>query len=284
VTNEELIRNVDLSKPNFRARSSEVYDVGDNKVIKLYFADADDCNVNREYLNTSVAFQKDCTAMECFGKVRIDGRNGLMLRKMNGRSLTSMPEQDPLILFRAGKILAQLHSKVHEQCSHELVDVRVAALEALENSVAASFLSDADRKKLEDYIKLLPESDNIIHLDFHTDNILCDRENYYVIDWMTANRGNPLVEVSMMNFLLHDAELFPGSSKVKIFLMQLVRIGIYNSYIKNYEKITGRKREDSRQWDVIAYILRLCIWKIESEREDLQLKIQKFVNEIPSEL
>ena len=50
-----------------------------------------------------------------------------------------------------------------------------------------------------------------IHYTKLYDNILCDRGNYYVIDWMTTNRGNPLVEVSMMNFLLHDAELFPGS-------------------------------------------------------------------------
>ncbi len=284
MTNEELIQNVDLSKPDFRARSSEVYDAGDGKVIKLYFEDADDYNVNREYRNTTVAFEKGCTPMECFGKVKVGGRNGLVLRKLNGRSLTSMPEKDPLILFRAGKILATLHAMVHEKCSHELVDVRTAALEAMENDAVFSFLSDASRQKLERYIRSLPESDNIIHLDFHTDNILCDGENYYVIDWMTADRGNPLVEVSMMNFLHHDAELFPGSSKFKIFLMQLVRTGIYNSYIKNYEKLTVPEAREQpamghhRLYPAAGHL------NIEFERRDLQNKIQKFVDELPSDL
>lgn len=280
MTNEELIQNVDLSRPDFRARSSEVYDVGDGKVIKLYLDESCDCDVDREYLNTTVAFQRDCTSMECFGKVKIGERKGLILKKIDGCTLTSMPQKDPLILFKAGKILAQLHAMVHEQCAHELVDVRCAALEALKNDEYFSFLCGEDRQKLENYIRSLPESDNIIHLDFHTDNILCDKKNYYVIDWTTADRGNPLIEVSMMNYLHHDAELFPGSSKVKVFLMQLVRGGIYDSYIKHYEKITGRKREDSRAWDIIVYILRLAIWNIEFERKDLQQKIQTFASEI----
>lgn len=280
MASQELINGVDLTSPLCRARSSEVFDLGDGKVLKLYFADIDENSAGIEELNTTVAFENGCTPMECFGRATVDGRNGLIFQKLNGCSLTDMPGKNPLIVFRAGEILATLHAMVHSKSSHKLRDIRKVAVDTLQNEEIFSFLSAADKEKLIAYIENLPESDNILHMDFHTDNILCDGTNYQVIDWMTAMRGNPLAEVSMMNFLHHDAELFPGSSKFKIFLMQLVRVGIYNSFIKHYEKLTGRNSKDSREWDILAYILRLGIWNIAYERGNLQNKILQFVSEI----
>lgn len=280
MTNDQLIKGVDLLKPDFSARSSEVFFLEENEVLKLYFDKVDNDNVDIEYQNTCSAFQKGCTPMECFGKVNLNGRNGLIFKRLKGCALTDMPGKNPLIIFKAGKILAGLHNMVHRQCTHELRDVRLLAADTLNTSKALEFLSPEDKQRLTDYIMALPEADNILHLDFHTDNILCDGENYQVIDWMTAARGNPLVEVSMMNFLHHDAELFPGSSKLKIFLMNLVRIYIYNSFIKEYEKLSGLRREDSRRWDIVAYVLRMGIWDIAYEHDDLKRKIEAFLKEI----
>lgn len=280
MANETLVQEIDLQNPNFRARSSEVFDLGNGKVLKLYFPEIDKESVEIEEMNTTVAFETGCTPMECFGKVTVEGRSGLIFRKLNGCSLTSMPGKDPLILFRAGKILAALHAMVHSKCSHQLRDIREVAVETLKNEEAFSFLSASEREKLIVYIEALPEADNILHMDFHTDNILCDGTNYQVIDWMTAVRGNPLAEVAMMNYLHHEAELFPGSSKLKIFLLGTVRVGIYNSFIKNYEALTGRREADSRAWEILAYVLRLGIWNIASERENLQGKILCFASEI----
>lgn len=281
MTNIELQDFVKNNQPKFKARSSEVYDLNDGTVLKLYFEDIDDENVEIEYLNTSVAFEQGCTPMECFGKVEINGRKGLILKKLEGIALTSMPEKNPLILFKAGKILGGLHALVHSKESDRLRDVRKIAVETLDkNPSAFDFLSEEDLAKTKEYILSLPEKNNIIHLDFHTDNILCDGDNNQVIDWMTAMRGDPLCEVAMMNFLFHDAELFPGSSKIKIFFMQLVRTFIYNGFIKNYEELTGLKEEDSAKWNVVVYILRKGIWDIASEKADLQQKIENFVKNI----
>ena len=76
-----LVKNCDLSKPMFRARSSEVFDLGDEKVLKLYFDSVSKENVDIELLNTTVAFETGCTPMECFGKVEVNGRQGLVFKK-----------------------------------------------------------------------------------------------------------------------------------------------------------------------------------------------------------
>lgn len=275
-----LVKNCDLSKPMFRARSSEVFDLGDEKVLKLYFDSVSKENVDIELLNTTVAFETGCTPMECFGKVEVNGRQGLVFKKLYGESLTNMPMKNPAILFTAGKIIAALHTHVHSAHSDKLRDVRQVALETLDNGLF-TFLSTEESEKLKNYISALPEADNIIHLDFHTDNIMCDGNKYQVIDWMTACKGRPEAELAMMHFLFHDAELFPGSSKLKIFLMSTVRVFIYNGFIKNYVKMNkGFSKDSHKPWDVVAYVLRLGIWDIVSERELLQNKIKAEIKNI----
>ena len=280
MTNEELLRQVNFDKPDFSARSSEVFDLGEGKVLKLYFTETEDASIDREILNTKVAFETGCTPMACYGDVKIRGRRGLIIKKLEGSSMTNMPGKNPLILFTAGKILATLHANVHSKKAPQLKDVRQETIEVLEREAVFNLLTKEDKERLKAYILALPEGDNILHMDFHTDNILCDGNNYQVIDWMTALRGNPLAEVAMMNFLHHEAELFPGSSRLKIAFMQMVRGGIYNSFIKNYEKMTGRTEAESHQWDIIAWILRLGNWNINYERENLQGKIAAFVKEV----
>lgn len=98
-----LVKNCDLSKPMFRARSSEVFDLGDEKVLKLYFDSVSKENVDIELLNTTVAFETGCTPMECFGKVEVNGRQGLVFKKLYGESLTNMPMKTPRFCSKQGK-------------------------------------------------------------------------------------------------------------------------------------------------------------------------------------
>ena len=47
MTNEELLRKVNFDKPDFSARSSEVYNLGEGKVLKLYFSETEDASIDR---------------------------------------------------------------------------------------------------------------------------------------------------------------------------------------------------------------------------------------------
>lgn len=279
MTNEELKVLIDGKEPMFKARSSAVYDIGDDKVLKLYFEDVDRDSLDIEYENTCTAFKLGCTPMECFGKFEVDGRLGLVFKKLQGVALTDAPTAvSPAYLAKGGRIIAELHAMVHKEQAPNLRDVRQVAVQTIEkNPEIFAFLSDDEKKKCEDYIMNLPACDNLIHLDFHTDNILVDGDNNQVIDWMTACKGSPLCEVAMMNFLFHDAELFPGCSKLKIFLLGRIRVFIYNGYIKNYTKLTGIKEIDSAPWNVVAYVLRLGLWNIASEKEFLSSKISECI-------
>lgn len=277
--NNVLVLDKLPSRPVQRGRSAEIFDFEDGKVIKLYFEGFPVGDVELEYSNTMEAFKCGCTPMECFGKVRCGNRYGIILKKIDGIPLTKMPEKNPLILFKAGKIIAADHAMVHACHSDNLPDLREKAAACL-SAEQFGFLSEGEKKKLNDYIMGLPAGNSFIHLDFHTENILMSGDKTVVIDWMTASKGVPEAEIAMMDFLHHHAELFPGSSKVQLAFYTAVRTFIYNSYIKNYTKLTGIKEEASAPWYVVALVLRWGLWNIESEKEYLQAEIKKFTDSI----
>lgn len=145
--------------------------------------------------------------------------------------MTKMPEKNPLILFKAGRLIAEQHVMVQSKHSDALPDLREKAAACLDGEPLA-FLPADTREKVRAYILSLPAGNSFIHLDFHTENILMDGKNIVVIDWMTAAKGRPEAEVAMMDFLHHHAELFPGSSKAQLAFYTAVRTFIYNSFLK----------------------------------------------------
>ena len=46
--------------------------------------------IDREILNTKMAFETGCTPMACYGDVKINGRRGLILKKLEGCSMTCL--------------------------------------------------------------------------------------------------------------------------------------------------------------------------------------------------
>lgn len=265
-------------KPFTHGRSAELYDLGDGKVLKLYFPEFPESDVDLEYLNTCEAFRLGCTPMECFGKVECDGRYGIILKKIPGISMTKMPEKNPLILFKAGRLIAEQHAMVQSKHTDALPDLREKAAACLDGE-AFVFLSAERKEKLRRYILSLPAGDSVIHLDFHTENILMNGKDVTVIDWMTAAKGVPQAEVAMMDFLHHHAELFPGSSKAQLAFYTAVRTFIYNSFLKNYIKLTGMSPDAPKPWYVVALVMRRA-WDIASEKGYLEGEITRLVDEM----
>lgn len=265
--------------PVTHGRSAEIYAWGDDKVLKLYFKDFPESDVDLEYSNTAEAYKCGCTPMQCFEKVEYDGRFGIVLKKIPGISMTKMPEKNPLILFRAGRIIAEQHVMVQSKHSDNLPDIREKAAACLDGEPFA-FLTAEKREKVRGYILSLPAGNSFIHLDFHTENILMDGKDTVVIDWMTAAKGRPEAEVAMMDFLHHHAELFPGSSKAQLAFYTAVRTYIYNSFIKHYVRLTGMNLADVEPWKIVALVLRKGLWNIASEKEYLEKEIGRLADGI----
>ena len=259
-----------------RGRSSEAFRLEDGKVLKLFFEDYPEEYAKKEYQNTKIAHDTGCTPMNVYEMVNQDGRCGFVMDYIDGISQNDMPNKNPLYIFKGGKDLARCHYIVHNKKSHNLEDVRTMVCDML-NDKTLDVLTEEEKKKAKDYIMSLPEDDTIIHLDFHTGNVLVDGNgNCTVIDWMTAARGNRAIEVAMMEFLFSEAELFPEASKLQLVFFSAVRGMIGKQYFKLYKELMPIDDKEIDKYRLLALIIRRS-WGIEFERENLTNKIKNLI-------
>lgn len=261
-----------------RGRSAEVFRMEDGKVMKLFFADYPREYAEAEFKNTKIASDLGCTPMKVYGMVEQDGRCGFVMDYIDGVSQNDMPGKNPLYLLKGGKDLAHCHVIVQSKSSHELEDIRTHCVDLLEDETMA-FLSEDEKSRARAFLLSLPDEDGVLHLDFHTGNVLVDKNGTCtVIDWMTAARGNRAVEVAMMEFLFSEAELFPEASKFQRMLFSAVRGFIGDQFFKEYQRMTPIAASEVDKYRLLALLVRRS-WGIEFERPYLTRTIRALITE-----
>lgn len=259
-----------------RGRSAEIFHTGDGKILKLFFPDYPRQYAEKEYKNTMIAAELGCTGIDVYDMVEQDGRFGFVMDFVDGVSQNDMPSKNPLYLLKGGKDLAACHVRVQSKRSKELDDVRQVCLEELDRESMA-FLTPEERDKAAAYIRSLPEDDTVLHLDFHTGNVLVDKSGECkVIDWMTAARGNRAVEEALMEFLFSEAELFPEASNMQRTFFRVVRGFIGKQFFKEYQRLSPLPAEEIDRWRLLALIIRRS-WNIEFERPYLTKTIRQLI-------
>ena len=263
-----------------RGRSADILPYDDGRVIKLFLPDFPKDMIDLECENTIEAHALGCTSMNCYGKVEVDGRTGIILDWVAGVPMTKAAEKSPGILFKSGKLLADQHVLVHSKHSEKLRDARTASLAFLDDE-PLQILTEVEREKAKHYIASLPEGNTVLHLDFHTENIMVDGTDCVTIDWLTAARGFPEVEIGVMDYLFHYGLLFPGASKLQIAFYSTVRTFVYDSYLRHYLMATGIKIEDVKKWKIISLIFRRRVWAHADEAATLTDQIKACIAELP---
>ena len=194
-----------------RGRSAEIFRTEDGKILKLFFPDYPREYAEKEYKNTKIAASLGCTGMQVYDMVERGGRFGFVMDCIDGVSQNDMPGKKPAYLFEAGKDLARCHVRVQKAHTRELDDVREVCLGILGEDCMA-FLTQEEKSRAAGYLRSLPDDDTVLHLDFHTGNVLVDKSGECkIIDWMTAARGNRSKNCPLFRHpRLHREELFQG--------------------------------------------------------------------------
>jgi len=263
----------ELGTPLFTSRSSQVFLLENNKLLKLFFNHVTSEQVDVEVINTQEAFEKGVTKVECFGKYKIEDRYGMLMRKVDGKTLICIFTRNPLFYFKAYRIMADLHLQLHNTKTEKIRDYKKLAISCLDTETF-DFLSVYEKNKISEYIKKLPDGNSILHLDYHPDNLMYDGKTATIIDWMTAARGVPAADMATTAYLLKEGEMIPGCSAILNFVLEVIRKGIFKSYFKRYQKVAGISDFQIEEWRLVTLIVRLSVWHIESEIDILQKKIR----------
>ncbi|PKA14674.1 phosphotransferase family protein [Leptospira haakeii] len=258
-------------------RSAEISEYGPNKILKLFFKEFPASEVDTEYSNSVIAYSVEATSMKCYEKVKIGDRHGLIFDRLDGISLTKLPDKKPLTFFSLSKILADLHLGLHNKQAKKMKDIRSEAVKVLSKE-PLSFLSKEEKKIAKQFIENLPEGSSVLHLDFHPENVIVTKDSFVIIDWMTALKGDPAADVASTVFLFQDAELWPGTPFLKVLFYTVVRKFILKGYLKRYLSVSGMDWKKIERWRLPILIFRLGLWNIESERAALQKEISEIIS------
>ena len=270
----------DLGTPLFSSRSSQVFQLRDpDKLLKLFRPEVDQHLIDNEEINTTETFEKGISAVECYGQARVacpDGlvRSGLIIKKIPGQTLIARAMKKPLTVFSASGTMADLHIAMHNTHPDKIRSYKELVRTSLD-TVIMSFLTGEERAQILARLDALPDGDSVLHLDYHPDNIMSDGQNISVIDWMTSASGAPAADVAATLYLLNEGEMIPGLSPAVASVLEFLRKSICKSYLKKYKAISGMTDEEIRPWRLPFLIVRLSIWSIDSEIDDLRRKIRE---------
>jgi Ser/Thr protein kinase RdoA (MazF antagonist) len=175
---------------------SEAYAWGDGTVIKLFKEGVDPRLAQHEASVTRAVFESGGPAPEVLDVVEVDGRPGIVFPRYDGQTLLTMVVAGSATPAAAGEIMARLHHELHApQYEPSIITFRDWALFYItalrQKQVAPDALDQVQRVLL-----TLPEGGSLCHGDLHADNILMTPSGPRIIDWVSALRANPLVDIA----------------------------------------------------------------------------------------
>jgi len=259
-----------------QGRTAEVYLYQKKYVIKLFRSSFPKPAIDNEYL-VCRAIGSLIDIPKAHAQMVIDGRDAIVFDFVRGESGMKYLLRNPWGLKHLAEQFASLHARIHATSMPDEVPGLKAIL--IRNMNMHDLLPAESKKKIIDYLEGLPEGATLCHGDYHPDNIILQDGKAFVLDWMTASRGNPLADVARTAVLLQWAQPGPGTPGVIRALLGAVRNKFYNRYINHYLKLTGVGLEDVTRWELPVMAARLMEWIPKTEKE---LLISKINNKLKS--
>jgi aminoglycoside phosphotransferase (APT) family kinase protein len=255
-----------------RGRTADVFLHRGKYVVKLFRPSFPKQAIDNEYLVSSTIGSL-IDIPRAHDRVIIGGREAIVFDLIKGESGFKHLLLNPWSVKRFARQFAALHVKIHAISVPDQIPEMNAVL--IRNMTMHDLLPSDVKARIIKHLNTLPGGNVLCHGDFHPDNILLQRGRPYVLDWMTAARGNPLADAARTSVLLKWAQPGPGTPALFRVLLAGIRSRFFEHYISRYQELTGARREDIERWELPVMAARLMEWIPKEEKELLVSGIQK---------
>ncbi|MFD2328892.1 phosphotransferase family protein [Cohnella sp. GCM10020058] len=256
-------------------RTAEIYEHGEQRVLKLYLPGLAEEQVEAEYHVSQAACRAGIRTPRPLERVRHADRHGIVFEKVAGVTmLSSLVRREGTLAREAGR-MAQLHSQVHRISVPGLPSQR-SSLQA--RIACAPLLTDEEKKRLGLLLRDLPDGDRLCHGDFHPDNVMLG-ELEWIIDWMTGTSGHPAGDAARTALLLQYGSVPDEAPDEVVAWLADMRAELLDGYLLAYTKQTGTTREQIERWMPPVAAARLCDWIPEAEKEALAASIRRSIGQ-----
>ena len=266
--------SIDLQElePLGQGRTAEVFLFRDRFVIKVFRPNFPKQAIDNEYLVCrSIGTVVDIP--KAHERLILAGRDAIIFDFIKGDSGFRHLIRNPWSIVGFAQEFAAIHARIHSTSVPNEVPEQKSIL--LRNINLHDHLSSETKAKIIEQLNHLPGGDKLCHGDFHPENILISAGKPFVMDWMTATRGNPLADVARTSVLLKWAEPGPGTPSMLRLLLSGMRRKFHRHYLSEYLRLTGASQDAVEEWELPVLAARLMEWLPESEKQVLITIIQE---------
>jgi streptomycin 6-kinase len=188
-----------------KGASADIHAWAPGQVVKLFKTDTSPRWVRHEAHMTRAAFAAG--APEVFDEVTLEGRLGIVLRRLDGPSLLELLQARAVTFQQAGAILAALYTSVHKTPPPPDGPPLRAWMDAVSRGSSRDILPEPVAIGVLTLIDRLKPEDALCHADLHPGNVIMTADGPRMIDWACALRASAVFDIARVHVSL--TELVP---------------------------------------------------------------------------
>ena len=191
-----------------KGANGAVYRYDEETIIKTYFAKDALPEILQERENARKTFVLGVNTAIPYGIVRVGEGYGTVTELLNATSITKFLRNDPENLEVPVKHYVDMLKSIHavETDDPSIPNMKEIALDWA--NFVAPHLPVEKGEKLISLVEAVPESNVLLHGDYHTNNVMVQNGEPILIDLDTLCKGHPVFEfASMYNAALGFSEL-----------------------------------------------------------------------------
>ncbi len=215
MVNSEIIEYIERVPIN-HGRRSDIYKLSNERVLKLYLPDFPKAKIEQEFTNALLVYEQTKIATPRPIKLATEGaRTGIVFQAIEGQSYMDIFQANPIKYFTQAKKLAM----VQDQISVNNVSGIPTQQQSFNRLLTGSNRLTDDQKAVLLKVLSTNNANKLCHGDFHHGNVLHSLNDAdYVIDWMDAFVGDPLLDIALTAV---NAAVSNAPSHVPIFYRNL---------------------------------------------------------------
>ncbi len=252
--------------------TAEVYSWKEGQILKLFRKEFPLDGIEKEFRINKDIERLGLPIPKAEEIIEYNGRTGIVYERVFGESMLKLIAIKPWRARQLVKHLVDLQYEMH-QCKAENLSSYKEALEWNINHTNA--LTDDVKRTILQILDQLPEGDFLCHGDFHPGNVIRTKENYVLLDWMTAASGVPSMDVARTVLLIKDSAL-PGDIPIIVkAIIGSMRARMLKNYLRYYKKRSGLTQAEIDRWRLPMIAARLTEWIPDTEQKALMKEIEE---------
>jgi len=223
-----------------------VYQYNDDTIVKVYKDPNSIKAIENERRLAQKAFILGIPTAISYDIVKVGDTFGSVFELLPSKTLSSAILNDMDNFDKYANIFATILKTIHstEDKDHDTPDVKVLILKWLMD--LKGVLKDEDLNKLNQMVDEVPNSTNLLHMDYHTNNVLMQNGEALLIDMDTLSHGNKIFELAniyapLVGFKYISHELIENFLDMKVEVTERLYEKFFDIYFNDHDDVVYDK-------------------------------------------